>query len=57
MSALVGLLTTYLVALMFHGDEYSLAVDGVLGNIVLVLPSLICLVRAVMVPVQRLAFA
>jgi diguanylate cyclase len=55
---MVTLLTAYLLVLLLrHEAGYSLALDGVLGNAVLAVPALVCLVRAGLDPARRVPFA
>ena len=56
-AVLVGVLGMYLISFWFRTPGYSLAIDGLLGNAVLALPAIVCLIRAVVIPAQRLAFA
>jgi diguanylate cyclase (GGDEF)-like protein len=49
-------LCLYLGAFLNHPTGYSFVLDGLLGNLVLVLPAVVCLTRAVLVPAQRVAF-
>jgi diguanylate cyclase len=55
-TVLGGVLLTYLGYLSRHDSGYSFVVDGLLGNAVLVLPAGVCLMRAVLVRSQRVAF-
>ncbi|HST85586.1 MAG TPA: bifunctional diguanylate cyclase/phosphodiesterase [Kineosporiaceae bacterium] len=53
---LVSVLLVYLASFGFRSAGYSLLIDGILGNAVLALPALACLVRAAVAAPQRLAF-
>ena len=55
-AVLVGTLLLYLLSFLNRPSGYSLLTDGVLGNAVLVLPALVCLARAALLPAQRPAF-
>lgn len=55
-AGLLGLLGLYLAILAGPDREYSVLVDGVLGNAVLGLPALACVVRALSGRAQRLPF-
>jgi len=56
LAVLAGTLLLYLFSFSLRSSGYSLITDGVLGNAVLALPAIVCLIRAAVVPAQRLAF-
>jgi diguanylate cyclase (GGDEF)-like protein len=53
---LLSVLLCYLTSFWFRSAGYSLLIDGLLGNAVLALPAVVCLVRAAVAASQRLAF-
>jgi diguanylate cyclase (GGDEF)-like protein len=57
MALLVGGLLLYLCSFLNRSGGYSFVADGLLGNLVLVLPAITCLARAILVPAQRAGFA
>ena len=53
---LVVVLLAYLVSFAGHPAGYSFVLDGLLGNLVLILPAAVCLGRALQSPSQRALF-